>query len=66
MDRVEQIVFEIRKYLREIKDEISLTFLYAFHQVWNQLKTYQTKYNVIQSIQQLQTIYKQIADMAEV
>src|SRR5690606_15281646 len=45
---------------------VSLTFLYAFHQVWNQIKNYQAKYGVITDPQQLQTIYKQVADLAEV
>ena len=63
---IEQIVFEVRRYLRDQKDDVSLTFLYAFHQVWNQIKNYQAKYGVITDPQQLQTIYKQVADLAEV
>jgi len=66
IDRIEEIVFEIRTYLRENKDDVSLTFLYAFHQVLTQIKNYQLKYKVIENAQQLLTIYKQVADLAEV
>lgn len=66
IDTVEQIVFNIRTYLRENKDDVSLTFLYAFHKVLTQIKNYQLKYNVIETPQQLVAIYKQVADLAEV
>ena len=66
INRIEQIVFNIRTYLRNQKDNVSLTFLYTFHQVLNHLKNYQLKYHVINDAQQLQIIYKQIADIAEV
>jgi len=66
IDRIESIVFEIRTYLRQNKDDVSLTFLYAFHQVLTQIKNYQLKYKVIENAQQLLTIYKQVADLAEV
>jgi len=66
IDRIEEIVFEIRTYLRQNKDDVSLTFLYAFHQVLTQIKNYQLKYKVIENAQQLLTIYKQVADLAEV
>lgn len=63
---IETIVFEIRAFLKEENEEVSLTFLYAFHQVLTQIKNYQLKYNVIDTPQQLFTIYKQVADLAEV
>ncbi len=66
IDRIEHIVFKIRTYLRENKDDVSLTFLYAFHQVLTQIKNYQLKYNVIENAQQFMAIYKQVADLAEV
>ncbi len=66
INRIEEIIFVIRTYLRENKDDVSLTFLYAFHQVLTQIKNYQLKYNVIENPQQLITIYKQVADLAEV
>ena len=66
IERIEQIVFSIRDHLRANNDDISLTFLYTFHQVMNQIKNYQLKYGVIDTVQQLQTIYKQVADIAEV
>ncbi|UUV21872.1 PD-(D/E)XK nuclease family protein [Paenimyroides aestuarii] len=66
LERIEQLVFKIRLHLRETKDDVSLVFLYAFHQVINQIKNYQLKYQVITNAQQLVTIYKQIADLAEV
>lgn len=66
IDRIEEIVFAIRYYLRKNKDDVSLTFLYAFHQVLTQIKNYQIKYNVIENAQQFVTIYKQVADIAEV
>ncbi len=66
IDRIEAIVFEIRTYLRQNNDDVSLTFLYAFHQVLTQIKNYQLKYKVIENAQQFVTIYKQVADLAEV
>lgn len=66
IERIEQIVFKIRDYLRDNKDDVSLTFLYAFHQVLTQIKSYQLKYKVIDTPQQFVTIYKQVADLAEV
>ncbi|WLD23044.1 PD-(D/E)XK nuclease family protein [Flavobacterium dauae] len=66
IERIEQITFLIRDSLRENNDAVSLTFLYTFHQVMNQIKNYQLKYNVIDTVQQLQIIYKQVADIAEV
>jgi len=66
IDRIEAIVFEVRAYLRQNKDDVSLTFLYAFHQVLTQIKNYQLKYKVIENAQQFVTIYKQVADLAEV
>jgi len=65
-ERLEQIVFKLRTYLRVNNDDVSLTFLYAFHQVLIQIKNYQAKYNVINSAQQFQVTYKQVADLAEV
>lgn len=66
IDVIETIVFEIKSFLKEENEEVSLTFLYAFHQVLTQIKNYQLKYNVIETPQQLFTIYKQVADLAEV
>lgn len=66
IERLEQLVFALRDYLRTEKDDVSLTFLFAFHQVLNQIKNYQLNYQVIENAQQLWTIYKQTADLAEV
>ena len=66
LSRLNEIVFHLRDYLRKEKDDVSLTFLFAFHQVLNQIKNYQIKYKVIDDAQQLWTIYKQVADLAEV
>lgn len=64
--RLEWIVFALRDYLRNEKDDVSLTFLHAFHQVLVQIKNYQLKYKVIENAQQFWDIYKQVADLAEV
>src|SRR5690606_13907749 len=66
IERLEQLVFALRDYKRTEKDDVSLTFLFAFHQVLNQIKNYQLNYQVIENAQQLWTIYKQTADLAEV
>ena len=66
LERLERIVFELRAYLRSEKDDLSLTFLFAFHQVLIQIKNYQLKYQVIENAQHLWDIYKQVADLAEV
>lgn len=66
IERLERLVFTLRDYLRNEKDDVSLTFLFAFHQVLNQIKNYQLNYQVIENAQQLWTIYKQTADLAEV
>ena len=66
LERLERIVFELRAYLRSEKDDLSLTFLFAFHQVLVQIKNYQLKYHVIENAQHLWDIYKQVADLAEV
>ncbi|HLW63563.1 MAG TPA: PD-(D/E)XK nuclease family protein, partial [Flavobacterium sp.] len=66
IERLEHLVFTLRDYLRSEKDDVSLTFLFAFHQVLNQIKNYQLNYQVIENAQQLWTIYKQTADLAEV
>lgn len=66
LDRLETLVFLIKDELKKNNDAVSLTFLYAFHKVLTQVKNYQLKYQVIGNVQQLFTIYKQIADLAEV
>ena len=64
--RIEQLVFEMRTNLQDNNDHISLTFLHAFHQVLIQIKNYQLTYNIIENATQFVTIYKQLADIAEV
>ena len=66
LERLELIVFQIKTYLNESNDSVSLTFLYAFYQALKTIKNYQLKYNVISTPQELFTIYKQVADLAEV
>jgi len=66
LDRLEAIVINLRSYLRDSGDDVSLTFLYAFYQVLNHIRNYQEKYSVIETPQQLFSIYRQVADMAEV
>lgn len=66
IERLEQLVFMLKCYLQEENDDVSLTFLFAFHQVLNKIKNYQLTYQVIENAQQLWTIYKQTIDLAEV
>lgn len=66
IDLLLKVVFDIRAFLIENKDDVSLTFLHAFYKVLNQIKNYQLKYQVITSAQELFVIYKQVADLAEV
>ncbi len=66
IEKLMQLIFKLRAFLKENNDDVSLTFLHAFYKVIVQLKNYQLKYQVITSPQQLVTIYKQIADLAEV
>ena len=55
------------RFDKEIEEEkMAKTFLYSVFKVINKLITYTSKYQQIESIATLQTVYKQIIDMAEV
>lgn len=66
IEHIEQLVFKLKSDLQNENDDVSLTFLFAFHQVLNKIKNYQLNYQVIENAQQLWTIYKQVADLGEV
>src|SRR5690554_142957 len=66
IEHIEQLVFILKNDLQKENDDVSLTFLFAFHQVLNKIKNYQLNYQVIENAQQLWTIYKQTADLGEV
>ena len=63
-----EIVLELKTHLGADSEEekLSKTFLYSSFQLLNRLKSYCEKYDVVESLDTLYAIYKQIMDLAAV
>ncbi|ESU29848.1 hypothetical protein FLJC2902T_03260 [Flavobacterium limnosediminis JC2902] len=68
LNRLSAIILKIKSFLGDNSEEekVAKAFLYSIFKTINKLINYQEKYNRIDSVAMLQTIYKQIIDLAEV
>ncbi|MGX7667696.1 PD-(D/E)XK nuclease family protein [Flavobacterium pedocola] len=68
LHRLSEILSTIKSFLGNDTEEekVSKAFLYAIFKTVNRLINYQERYQQIDSIAMLQTIYKQVVDLAEV
>ena len=66
VERIQEIILHIKKYLQQIDDRLSLTFLFSMYKAVNQIKNYIDTYEAVATPEQLYIMYKQIADLAEV
>jgi hypothetical protein len=68
LKRLSEVLLELRSYLGndEEEDKISKAFLYSIFKVINKLINYHETHPHINSLQVLYSIYKQVADLAEV
>lgn len=68
LDLLLEVVLELKMQLGVDSEEekLSKTFLYSSFQLLNRLKSYCEKYDVVESLDTLYAIYKQIMDLAAV
>lgn len=68
LNRLSKIILAIKSFLgnESEEDKVAKAFLYSIFKTINKLINYQEKYNRIDSVAMLHTIYKQIVDLAEV
>jgi len=68
LNRLSKIILSIKSFLGNDseEDKVAKAFLYSIFKTINKLINYQEKYNRIDSVAMLHTIYKQIIDLAEV
>ena len=68
LNRLSKIILSIKSFLGNDseEDKVAKAFLYSIFKTINKLINYQEKYNRIDSVAMLHTIYKQIVDLAEV
>ncbi|ESU21859.1 hypothetical protein FCR2A7T_03180 [Flavobacterium cauense R2A-7] len=68
LNRLLKIILAIKSFLgnESEEDKVAKAFLYSIFKTINKLINYQEKYNRIDSVTMLHTIYKQIVDLAEV
>jgi len=68
LNRLSKIILSVKSFLgnESEEDKVAKAFLYSIFKTINKLINYQEKYNRIDSVAMLHTIYKQIVDLAEV